>query len=519
VELNPPNVVVKPRNSKLGLLLGGAAVVVGLGIGGVAMLNRGDDSPPERPTTVAVQELSPQAQALLDEADAALAREGGMGEAIKGYQQALEAAPQNSVVLRKAALAASLRADWALAETYGNQLIDSAGSSDDSAAALGYTVVAEALVARGDEAGASDYIDDALGIDDEFAFAQAVHSNILAGLALKSNDSEQMEEAMQALDRAVDYVASEEDALVQALTFSAIGTTFAAEARQSENENSLREAETYYEKAIGLQGQLARFIADVGYLESQREDQGQARKRFEQALDRDGNSAYAQTGLGWTYFNEGAYESAIREFSRATKIDDNYADAYYGRGLAYYRQVEYATAISDLQAAIDRFARNPEYFAWLGESLLFEGYNSEDDDARDSFYEQAAEAYNSAIDLNNRYTLALTGLGWINEYQEDYNDAVASFERSLEIDDTQHEAHNGLAWSLYNLDRFEEALPHYERATELDPTYANAFFGLGKTYKALDRIDEARTAFQQAIDADDDDDDTSYQEALDELGT
>jgi eukaryotic-like serine/threonine-protein kinase len=506
------------KNQKLGLIIGGAAVVLGLGIGGVAILGGNRDvEPPPPPPTVISQDLSAEAQALLSEGDAALAREGGMGEALSAYQQALELAPQNLTVLRKIALTASLRAQWPLAETYGNQLIDIAGSDDDAAATLGYTLVAEALAARGDEIGALDYIDDALGIDDTSALAHAIHSNILAGLALRSNDAEQMEEAMQALDTAVDQVERESDPLVKALTYNAIGYTFASEARQSKNDNSLQEAATYYEKAIAQQGQIARFRANVGYLENQREDFSQARRRFEQALDRDRSSVYAQAGLGWSYFGQSEYESAIREFNQAIKIDDTYADAYYGRGRVYYRQSEYDAAVSDFQAASERFNRNPEYFAWLGEGLLFQGYNNEDDDAKEEAYDQAAEAYGSALELNERYTLALTGLGWIEHYQEEYNAAVDSFEASLEIDEAQYEAHNGLAWSLYNLDQFEEAIPHFLRAVELDPTYANAFLGLGRTYEALEQIEEARTAYQQAIDARDDDDDTTYQEALEEL--
>ena len=517
----PPPTAQRLSSSKrlsMGKIIGGAAIALGLTIGGVQLATRGGPGPVPSPppSTVAVQDLSPAVKALIESGDVALAREGGMAEALSNYLKAVDGAPQSVLVLRKATLAASLRADWTLAEDYANRLIDAAGSADDSGAALGYTLLAEALAARGDAGGALEQIDDALGIDDRLALAHAVQSNILADLALLSNDRDQMDEALKAMDQAVDTVSAEADPLIKALTYNAIGGTFAREAQLSSSPDSLEQSKSYVEKAIGLQGQFARLHASMGYLLSQQEDYPQARVRFEQALDRDRNSTYAQIGIGWSYFAENKYEDAISAFDKAIRLDPAAAEAYYGRGRSNYRLEQYDAAVSDLEQATTGFARNPAAFAWLGESLLFQGYNG-DGDAQQLAYKQAAEAYRSAIDLNERYTLALTGLGWILQYQDAYDESIKSFERSLAIDDQQHEAENGLAWSLFNLDDFNEALTHFQQATEFDPTYANAFFGLGRTYEALERIDEARIAYQQSIDADDSDDDTRVQKALDDL--
>lgn len=500
------------RGLPMPLILGGvgALLLLLVIVGAVVALTRPGPEPLP-PTAVASD--NPRVAELLAAGDAALTEPEGMDAAIDSYTQARSLAPDDPRVLRALALAANLRANWPRAEEQSQALIDAAGA-DPALAALAYALHADAIASQGDPLAAEESVSSALERDPDLALAYAIRSNIRAGQARDTSDRSLMDQALQDLDQAVDSLADEEP-LMQALVHNALGYTFYVEYAIGGDETFLAQSEESYKQAIDLQPNLALFHAQLGYLYSSQDRYDDARTTFEEALALDPGLASAQAAIGWTYYYESESERALKAFDQAIVIDPDDYYAYFGQGRLAINDGDYDTAVTAMTSAAERSPRSPDVQAWLGEALLFRGFNADDDDDREEAYEAAAGAYRAAIAINPNHAFAISGLGWILQYQEEYEDSVAQFQRAIELDDTNKESFNGLGWSLFNLGRYSEAEPHFLRAIELDSDYVSAHYGLGRTYEELGRLDEARAAYEQALAID-----PSYsdaQEALDRI--
>jgi tetratricopeptide (TPR) repeat protein len=141
-------------------------------------------------------------------------------------------------------------------------------------------------------------------------------------------------------------------------------------------------------------------------------------------------------------------------------------------------------------------------------------------DDQKSSYAEAEQQFHKALELNDKYIDALTGLGWVLQDQADvleddskYEESIDTLKQSLDIKEDQPYAHNALGWSYYGLDKFAEAEEAFNQAIELKGDYADAYYGLGRALQGQDKKDEARIAYQQAID----NGSTNAQAALDSL--
>ncbi|GAB4423302.1 MAG: serine/threonine-protein kinase [Chloroflexi bacterium OHK40] len=508
---SPNNLVV------IGIALGVAALAcVALMVVGAS---QGRTTPSTSPTAVAQNE---EVAALLDAGDAALAEAGGLPEALASYQQAREQAPGDPAPIERLALAASAGGRWASAEEYANELIDTTASSD-SQVALGYAILADALHSQGDIVAAEREIATALSTDPDLAFAHAVQSNIQAARAAAARSTPEMDAALDTLGIAEDAL-GDETPLLQALTYNALGYTFAQEYMLSGNEAYLEQSLDSYERAIDLQPAMPLFHANLAALRSIEGDYTEARELYAEALELDPGYAAAQAGIGWSYYQEDDREAAAEAFDTAIALDEGYFEGYYGKGrLAFDAAADpeaYAAAAELLREAAARNPHSAEVQAYLGEALLFQGFGSEDNsDAQKAAYAESERAYREAIARNDRYPFALSGLGWILQYQERYDESIATFEQALALDDRNDEIYAGLGWSLYWTGAYAEAEANFRNAIAHDEagTYASAHYGLGRALQELGRLDEARAAYESALAIDPDY--RSAQEALAELGS
>lgn len=490
--------------------IGAAALVLIIAmVGGIAMIKR----PGPTPTTVPTSSDSALTE-LIQQSDAALAV-GDISTAISGYQQVTAKSADNIAALSGIALAYNMDADWAKAEQSANVLINAA-LADDRAAALGLTLLADAIASQGNTAEASELIQQALDLNSNLSLTQGIHSNIMAVQAGNNNDTQTMDQALAEADTAVDSLA-DETTIIQALTYNAIAVTFAQDYGLSNTKPSRVESEADYEKAITLIPNAALFHANLGNLYSTSKDYTQARDEFDQALTLDPTYTYAQIGIGWIYYDQDQADKAAEAFDAAMKLNPDEADVYYAKGRLAYDKGDYDTAISEFQNAAQRNHHSASIQAWLGESHLYQGFNNANADQQKQAYASAEQAYQSALQIDNNYAFALRGLGWILQYQEKYTESVDAFQQALKLDEHNDDAHNGLGWSLFNLEHYDAAEPEFRRAIEIAPKYASAHYGLGRTLEELGHTDEARSEYQQALDIEPSN--TDVQNALDRLSS
>ncbi|EFO80565.1 serine/threonine protein kinase with TPR repeats [Oscillochloris trichoides DG-6] len=507
---NPPPVAAAPTKPKTGLFIGiGAAVVVILMlIGGaaIALRPKAPVSPTSIPTNAAIATLLTQSEADLvaGELDAALA----------GYQQALDEAPGNLAALQGIAIIDNLRADWQQAEISANELVNAA-SSDDQAAALGLTLLADAIISQGSADEAEDTIEEALNLDTSLALAHAIRSTITASQAADLNDTNLMDTALAEADTAIDELDSE-NSIIQALTYNAIAVTFSEDYSLTDNSVSLSSSEENYQQAIDLLPNVALFHTNMGYLYNNSADYEQARSAFETALDIDPNYSEAQLGIGWGYYRQDQGTKADEAFDTALSMNPNNPNTHYAKGRIAFDNDEYRNAINYFERANQLNPRSTYTLAWLARAYQFEGFFADNDATRKDLYAKAESIYRQALDIRPNFAFATSGLGWVLQYQEKYEESISIFERAIELNPNDDEAYNGLGWSLFNLDRLGDAETAFRQSTQLAPNYASPQYGLGRTLEELGRLDEARAAFKTTLEIDPTY--TQAEEALKRLG-
>ena len=485
----PAAPAAKPK-SRAGLYaaLGVAALLVVAIVGFVAVRGRGPD---------------PRIAEGLNTGAAAIQKQGGLDAAIAAYGDVLKIDPQNAQAQSQLALIYNLRDHAKDAETAARAAI-----AADPQSAFAYAQLAEALNSRGEHQDALAAAEKAIELDGKLFAGYAARSAIRAAKAAESSDADLLEQAAGDADKAIE-LAQAGDNLSQALAHSARGYVYWLDYQLNDEKSSIASGVEEFNKAIGLQGQLALFRSNLGYFYDEQGEHDRAKETFEGALAADDRYGHTHAGLGWNLYALDDYAGALAEFDQALALNPDDVDAYIGKSSVFQAQDEpdYNQAIAMLDKAADAAPKSPRIPAehgWLqrtmGTQLEF------GDENKLQAYKDAEQYFRNAIALNEQYVNAHIGLGWVLQDQANitadsatYEASVDALKRALAIDDRQSGAYNALGWSYYSLQQFGEAEDAFRSAIELDDTYADAQYGLGRTLQDLGRNDEARTIYQQAV--------------------
>src|SRR5262245_52057324 len=104
--------------------------------------------------------------------------------------------------------------------------------------------------------------------------------------------------------------------------------------------------------------------------------------------------------------------------------------------------------------------------------------------------DEAARAYEHAIQLDPRLAIAHDRLGFVHGLKGRPADAIAEFQRACAIDPALFDAQYHLGATLWWTGQYEQALDALKNAVNLQPNHAEARYYLGLSLKkrgALDR--------------------------------
>lgn len=143
--------------------------------------------------------------------------------------------------------------------------------------------------------------------------------------------------------------------------------------------------------------------------------------------------------------------------------------------------------------------------------------------------ENAAVAYEAAIERDDSYQSAYANLGVVYYQLGQLDRAAQQYERALDLNPSDGDvAYNLGALRLQQAlssgpepdqARLQEAIDQLQRALELSPDLAEPHFSLGVAYASLERPDEAIQAFEQFLEQDSGQDPRASQEAQRYLDT
>lgn len=132
--------------------------------------------------------------------------------------------------------------------------------------------------------------------------------------------------------------------------------------------------------------------------------------------------------------------------------------------------------------------QKPESFYQIGR--YYQGQNR---------YEQAIEAYQKALAIDNNFVEARNGLGVIFSRQGKYNEAIAAFKSAIQQAPKAAHLYSNMGYAYYLQGQYTASVTALVQATSLDPNNQHALNNLGMAYAKAGRNVESMQAFSQAI--------------------
>lgn len=443
-------------------------------------------------------------------AQAALARPGGLDEAIRLFEGAEES--EESLGWLSMLYAYRNRDNEAVA--IGRRAVElypeSAFAHAGLAVALGYQRnynEAERVATR------------AIELDPQLLLAYATRAQSRAAQAYRQSNRFLLGAADTDAEFALNLLPSEPNAYFKAVAYDAKGRVLYYEFHMTpssagESAALLDRGISAFTSAYNLQPQIARFHSNLALLyayaaQRQKEfgDLSGAESKFNLALEHyalalqnDPNYVSAQTGIGLVFEAQDKVEAALAAFEAAIKLDPNDQGAYFGKN-RILRKEEFKNFDEAIQVLQDQAPAHPfdeDFPIELGWTYREYAWTLNDEEAAQA-YKDAEQSFLDALKLNEHSLSALNGLGFILIDQNRATEAIEPLERSLLIKEDQSAAHNGVGWGYFAQREYATAERHFERATELDRSYAWPWQGLGSSRFALGRFSEAKAAFEQTI--------------------
>jgi adenylate cyclase len=199
-----------------------------------------------------------------------------------------------------------------------------------------------------------------------------------------------------------------------------------------------------------------------------KEDNDQARRMFEKAIEIEPKFANAYAGVGFTYYEQWArqwrqdpqsLERAFELAQKAISLNDSLSSAYTLLGHVYLWRRQHDQAIAEQERAIALNPNDANGYADLAEILVWAGRS-----------EEALGLVEKAMRLNPHYPVNyLFTLGFAYSTMERYAEAMAALKRVL----TRSPDHYGIHLMLANIyseeGREKEARAHVAEALRINP--------------------------------------------------
>jgi tetratricopeptide (TPR) repeat protein len=251
------------------------------------------------------------------------------------------------------------------------------------------------------------------------------------------------------------------------------------------------EAAACYERALGLNPDLAEAQMNLGVILAAQGKPELAVVRFRRALALRPNLAEAHVNLGNVLQAQGKLEEAVASHRRALALKPGLAEVHGNLGIALQAQGRLAEAVGCYRQALALKPELAEIHGNLGNALQ----------ALECL-DEAEACYERALKLKPEYAEAWYNLGNLRQAQDRHDklaEAAACYERALQLKPQLPEAHYNLGNTLHTMDRLEGAAASFERALALRPEYAEAHYNLGCVLEELGRIDEALASIARAL--------------------
>ena len=168
-----------------------------------------------------------------------------------------------------------------------------------------------------------------------------------------------------------------------------------------------------------------------------------------------------------------------------------HADTLHLLGLAVHQQSDHVQACELIRRAIQQDKSNPLYHYNLG--LVCEAMGQ---------LEEAADAYQHALQHKPHYVEALSNLGNVYRQQGKLDAAISAYRQTLTIKPDYAGGYNNLGVVLKEIHDLDGAIEAYQHSLRLNPQNAQSYYNLGMVLLQQTKPEDAAHAFRKAIELD-----------------
>jgi len=202
-----------------------------------------------------------------------------------------------------------------------------------------------------------------------------------------------------------------------------------------------------------------------------REENAQAQRMYERAIDLEPEYATAYANLGWAYFlewimqwsqNPQSLERASELAKKAIALNDSLSLAHRLLGHVYLYRMQFEQAVAEKERAITLDPNDADGYAQLGEVLVWAGRP-----------EEGIVLIKKAMRLNPHFPIHyLLALGSAYSFMQRYEEAIATHQRALSRNPDFLASHIALAFIYSISGREEEARAHVAEVLRISPNYS-----------------------------------------------
>ena len=120
-------------------------------------------------------------------------------------------------------------------------------------------------------------------------------------------------------------------------------------------------------------------------------------------------------------------------------------------------------------------------------------------DEDESTFDEAEEAYRTALSLDPTLANALTNLGNLAYRRDRFEEAEGHYRAALQIDPSQPEALYNIGFIHFERAEIDDAIDYFLQALHFDPSFADAHFNLAMAYEERGQGDRARPHWEKYL--------------------
>ena len=254
-------------------------------------------------------------------------------------------------------------------------------------------------------------------------------------------------------------------------------------------DGALEKAETQFQRAIALQGDLLLAHFSLGGVYQQQGKYDAAIQEMETCIGLNPQYHLAYYKRGEIYLQQDRLDEASKSFRMLLGISPEWIYTYYGLGLVHLKREELNAARAVFEKVIRRneeFA--PAYFK-LGQVLASENH-----------FEEALKAYADAAKYQAYTAEVLYELGVIFAQKGEPDGAIDLYRRAIAIAPDYAPAHLQLGDIYYVNNQHDLAIEHYRRAFQANPAIRDYFIERLAPYHAGGMaIDAAKSLLDRTL--------------------